>query len=154
MGLSPWRDVMCDTLCMLDEAAVRGLIDCKYAPKWTSAGQKDVISLPRNRSMCNRLQVITSFPVCAKRAITYVRHWNTLLWGWLRGVTLYVRYALYAEAKPQYGVLYFFIYRLYIKYAPIMSATRPKRTKIDGFSAHGWNLPKMHMPTCYKSAES
>ena len=27
-GLSPWRDVMCDTLCMLGEAAVRGLIDC------------------------------------------------------------------------------------------------------------------------------
>ena len=28
-----------------------------YAPKWTSAGRKDVISLPRNRAMCNRLQV-------------------------------------------------------------------------------------------------
>ena len=44
----------------------------KYAPKWTSAGRKDVISLPRNRTMCNRLQVITSLPVCAKRAVTYV----------------------------------------------------------------------------------
>ena len=30
----------------------------------------------------------------------------------------------------------------------IMSATRPKRTKIGDFSAQGWNLPKMHMPTC------
>ena len=30
LGLSPWRDVMCDTLCMLGEAAVRGLIDCIY----------------------------------------------------------------------------------------------------------------------------
>ena len=28
LGLSPWRDVMCDTLCMLGEAAVRGLIVC------------------------------------------------------------------------------------------------------------------------------
>ena len=27
-GLSPWRDVMYDTLCMLGEAAVLGLIDC------------------------------------------------------------------------------------------------------------------------------
>ena len=27
-GVSPWRDVMCDTLCMLDEAAVRGLTEC------------------------------------------------------------------------------------------------------------------------------
>ena len=26
--LSPWRDVMCDMLCILGEAAVRGLIDC------------------------------------------------------------------------------------------------------------------------------
>ena len=30
----------------------------------------------------------------------------------------------------------------------IMSATRPKRTKIGDFSAQAWNLPKMHMPTC------
>ena len=30
LGLSPWRDVMCDTLCMLGEAAVRGLIDCIF----------------------------------------------------------------------------------------------------------------------------
>ena len=30
----------------------------------------------------------------------------------------------------------------------IMSATRPKSTKIGDFSAQGWNLPKMHMPTC------
>ena len=30
----------------------------------------------------------------------------------------------------------------------IMSATRPKRTKIGNFSAHGWNLPKMYLPTC------
>ena len=30
LGLSPWRDVMCDTLCMLGEAAVRGLIDCMF----------------------------------------------------------------------------------------------------------------------------
>ena len=29
----------------------------------------------------------------------------------------------------------------------IMSATRTKRTKIGDFSAQGWNLPKMHMPT-------
>ena len=26
-----------------------------------------------------------------------------------------------------------------------MSDTRPKRTKIDDFSAKGWNLPKIHM---------
>ena len=32
----------------------------------------------------------------------------------------------------------------------IMSATRPKRTKIGDFSAQGWNLPKMHMPTYKK----
>ena len=31
--------------------------------------------------MCNRLQVITSPPVCAKRAVTYVRHWNKLFLG-------------------------------------------------------------------------
>ena len=31
--------------------------------------------------MCNRLQVITSLPVCAKRAVTYVRHWNNLFLG-------------------------------------------------------------------------
>ena len=47
MGLSPWRNVMCDTLCMLGEAAVRGLIDCiciiiyiielKYWPEQTQA---------------------------------------------------------------------------------------------------------------------
>ena len=30
LGLSPWRDVMCDMLCMLGEAAVRGLIDCIF----------------------------------------------------------------------------------------------------------------------------
>ena len=30
LGLSPWRGVMCDTLCMLGEAAVRGLIDCIF----------------------------------------------------------------------------------------------------------------------------
>ena len=89
-GLSPWRDVMCNTLCMLGEAAVRGLIDCifKSAPKWTSAGRKDVISLPRNRAICHLLQIITSFSVCANRAVTYVRHWNNLFWGCLRGVTL------------------------------------------------------------------
>ena len=36
------------------------------------------------------------------------------------------------------------------KYAKIVAimATRPKRTKIGDFSAQGWNLPKMHMPTC------
>ena len=36
-GLSPWRDVMCDTLCMLGEAAVRGLIDCI---QWRSSAPK------------------------------------------------------------------------------------------------------------------
>ena len=41
----------------------------KYASKWTSAGRKDVISLPRNRAMCNRFQVINSLPVCAKHAV-------------------------------------------------------------------------------------
>ena len=38
-----------------------------------------------------------------------------------------------------------------VKFQPfltIMSAIRPKRTKIGDFSAQGWNLPKMHMPTC------
>ena len=70
---------------MLGKAAVRGLIDCIfeiiYAPKRTFAGRKDVISLPRNRAMCNHLQVITSLLVCAKRAVTYVRHWNNLFLG-------------------------------------------------------------------------
>ena len=28
--------------------------------------------------MCHQLQIITSLPVCAKRAVTYVRHWNNL----------------------------------------------------------------------------
>ena len=85
----------------------------KYAPKWTSAGRKDVISLPRNRTMCNRLQVITSLPVCAKRAVTYVRHWNNLFWGCLRGMTLCAtRFVCYA--KPPYGVLS----TVYLKYAP------------------------------------
>ena len=34
LGLSPWRDVMCDMLCMLGEAAVRGLIDCIFIDKY------------------------------------------------------------------------------------------------------------------------
>ena len=36
----------------------------KHAPKWTSAGRKDVISLLRNRAMCNRLQVIAIYIIC------------------------------------------------------------------------------------------
>ena len=54
--------------------------------------------------MCNRLQVITSLPVCAKRAVTYVRHWNSLFGGCLRGVTLCAT-RFVCQAKPPYGVL-------------------------------------------------
>ena len=55
LGLSPWRDVMCDMLCMLGEAAVRGLTDCIFK---IGAFMDDVISLPRNRAMCHQLQII------------------------------------------------------------------------------------------------
>ena len=98
---------------MLGETAVRGLIDCilKYALKWTSAGRKDMISLPRNRAMCNHLQVITSLPVCAKRAVTYVRHWNNLF-GVASVAWRYVRHALYARRSRRTG------YYRYLKYAP------------------------------------
>ena len=89
LGVSLWRDVMCDALCMLGAATVWGLIDCIIlVPKWTSAGRKDVISLPLNQVMCRQLQIITSLPVCAKRTVRYVRHWNNLFWGCLHGMTL------------------------------------------------------------------
>ena len=41
MELTPWRDVMCDTLCMQGKTAL----------KWTSAGRKGVIPMPRNRAI-------------------------------------------------------------------------------------------------------
>ena len=86
------RDVTLCATCSVFKAkppyGVFSTVYLKYAPKWTSAGRKDVISIPRNRAMCNHLQVITSFQVCAERAVTYVRHWNNLFGGCLRGVTL------------------------------------------------------------------
>ena len=63
--LSPWHDVMFDTLFMQGEVAVRVFktVYLKHAPKWTSAGRKDVISLPLNRAMCKRFQVIKYFKI-------------------------------------------------------------------------------------------
>ena len=48
--------------------------------------------------MCHQLQIITSLLVCAKRVVTYVRHWNNVFWGCLHGVTLCATYALLGKA--------------------------------------------------------